>query len=200
MATTAGWTDAASAAEGFPSGSARTTAPVMSPFVTGFATASTAGVWPNDSRRATAVKTHANGDSTGAAGASPANGFTNAFTTSDIAAVTTSTESCGAGAVDTAGCGPSAGRLTAAASGITDGAGALGVGEVSATTSGSSTASMDAVVCERTAGVLCVGSAVRVNSTSGRAVLPDGWESLDRFVSNGWCHVARAGLVDAEIR
>ena len=44
---------------------------------------------------------------------------------------------------------------------------------------------MDTVVCERPTSVLTAASGVRVDSTTGRTVLPDGRESLDRFVSTG---------------
>ena len=53
-----------------------------------------AGVRPN-SCRAAAIIIHGNGDSTGAVGELPANGFRTALTTLDIAVVTTATGACG---------------------------------------------------------------------------------------------------------
>jgi hypothetical protein len=73
-------------------------------FVTTLAALLRLGAVAKDSRRAAASIVHVIGDSTGAVGELPANGFKKALTTVDIAVVTTSTGSCGTVAVGTTGC------------------------------------------------------------------------------------------------
>jgi hypothetical protein len=129
------------------------------------------GVRPNDSCRAAAITIHGNGDSTGAVGALPANGFRTALTTVEIAVVTTST---GAG-----GCSFGFSAITSTVFG-TDETITLAVGAGSSDTSGSSAVLVDSVASDCTVRAVAV-PIFGVDSTASWVGLVDCCDTLDFF-------------------
>ena len=85
--------------------------------------------------------------------------------------------------VDASGCCTSVFAVTAGS--VAKGRSAVDFGEASATTSGSSTGSMDTVVCDRPTCPLTAVSGVRADPAASWTLLPVRRESLDRFVSTG---------------